>query len=80
MLHETLPRQVLGGGPDENGRAHAARPFLFVSDLHLSPAIPRTYAAFEHFVRVTASPANSVFILGDLFEYWVGDDMLDDDP
>jgi UDP-2,3-diacylglucosamine hydrolase len=80
MLHETLPRHVLGGVPDENGRAHAARPFLFLSDLHLSPAIPRTVAAFEHFVRFTAAQANSVFILGDLFEYWIGDATLDEDP
>ncbi|NHH79136.1 UDP-2,3-diacylglucosamine diphosphatase [Burkholderia gladioli] len=80
MLQETPPRSVSGGVPGEQGLAHAARPFLFISDLHLSEAIPRTVAAFEHFVRVTADSVDSVFILGDLFEYWVGDDILDDDP
>ncbi len=80
MLQETPPRSVSGGVPGEHGLAHSARPFLFISDLHLSDAIPQTVAAFEHFVRVTADNADSVFILGDLFEYWVGDDILDDDP
>ncbi|WP_225721758.1 UDP-2,3-diacylglucosamine diphosphatase [Candidatus Vallotiella sp. (ex Adelges kitamiensis)] len=49
---------------------------LLISDLHLSEALPRTVAAFEHFICVTAGAVDSVFILGDLFEYWIGDDML----
>jgi UDP-2,3-diacylglucosamine hydrolase len=53
-----------------------ARALLFISDLHLSPAIPRTVAAFERFIAHTASGAAAVYILGDLFEYWIGDDML----
>jgi len=53
------------------------RPLLFISDLHLSPAIPQTVAAFAHFIEVTAATAQAVYILGDLFEYWVGDDELD---
>ncbi len=80
MLQETPPRSVFAGVPGERGLAHAARPFLFVSDLHLSDAIPHTVAAFERFVRVTADSADSVFILGDLFEYWIGDDILEHDP
>jgi UDP-2,3-diacylglucosamine hydrolase len=80
MLQETPPRSVSAGVPGEPSLAHAARPFLFVSDLHLSESIPRTVEAFEHFVRYTADSADSVFILGDLFEYWIGDDTLDDDP
>jgi len=52
------------------------RPLLFISDLHLSPAIPQTVAAFAHFIEVTAATAQAVYILGDLFEYWVGDDEL----
>ncbi|WP_133648403.1 UDP-2,3-diacylglucosamine diphosphatase [Paraburkholderia flava] len=76
MLQETPLRSVAAGVPGEGKRPHAARPFFFLSDLHLSEAIPRTVAAFEHFIRVTAEQADSVFILGDLFEYWIGDDML----
>jgi UDP-2,3-diacylglucosamine hydrolase len=59
------------------GTASDSRPLFFIADLHLSDAIPHTVAAFEHFVTVTAGEADSVFILGDLFEFWVGDDVLD---
>src|SRR5258708_13418461 len=76
MLQETPLRSVAAGVPGEGKRPHAARPFFLLSDIHLSEAIPHTVAAFEHFVRVTAEQADSVFILGDLFEYWIGDDML----
>jgi len=76
MLQEKPLRSVAAGVPGEGKRPHAARPFLFLSDIHLSEAIPRTVAAFEHFIRVNADQADSVFILGDLFEYWIGDDML----
>jgi UDP-2,3-diacylglucosamine hydrolase len=76
MLQETPLRSVAAGVPGEGKRPHAARPFFFLSDIHLSEAIPHTVAAFEHFIRFTAEQADSVFILGDLFEYWVGDDML----
>ncbi len=44
----------------------------FISDLHLQPDHPRTFEAFEAHLRCT--PADAVFILGDLFEVWVGDD------
>ena len=44
----------------------------FISDLHLAEDTPRTFGAWaEHLV---ATPADAVFILGDLFEAWVGDD------
>jgi UDP-2,3-diacylglucosamine hydrolase len=46
-----------------------------VSDLHLSAALPRTFAAFSAYLSRTT--ADAVFILGDLFEAWVGDDMAD---
>jgi UDP-2,3-diacylglucosamine hydrolase len=46
----------------------------FISDLHLSPDLPRTVRAFEQYLAHTR--ADAVFILGDLFEAWVGDDML----
>ncbi len=45
----------------------------FISDLHLHDGLPRTTAALSHYLRHT--PADAVFILGDLFEAWVGDDM-----
>ena len=45
----------------------------FISDLHLHEGLPRTFEAFEAYLAGT--PADAVFILGDLFEAWVGDDM-----
>jgi UDP-2,3-diacylglucosamine hydrolase len=45
----------------------------FISDLHLSETMPRTFDAWAAHLRST--PADAVFILGDLFELWVGDDM-----
>src|SRR6202008_4744964 len=44
----------------------------FLSDLHLAEATPRTFAALATHLRCTE--ADAVFILGDLFEVWVGDD------
>lgn len=44
----------------------------FISDLHLSADTPRTFEAWASYMRTT--PADAVFILGDLFEVWVGDD------
>ncbi|MCK2125292.1 UDP-2,3-diacylglucosamine diphosphatase [Thauera aromatica] len=56
---------------------HAALPALFVSDLHLKEDEPDTVAAFLDFLAGPARGAGSLFILGDLFEYWAGDDDLD---
>jgi UDP-2,3-diacylglucosamine hydrolase len=44
----------------------------FLSDLHLSAALPRTLEALREHLKHT--PAQAVFVLGDLFELWVGDD------
>jgi UDP-2,3-diacylglucosamine hydrolase len=49
---------------------------LFVSDLHLQPSHPRTSAAFLTFLTERAAAAHSLYLLGDLFEYWAGDDDL----
>ena len=45
----------------------------FISDLHLSPALPRTFAAWA--AHLLHTPAEAVLMLGDLFEVWVGDDQ-----
>lgn len=44
----------------------------FISDLHLADDTPRTFTAWRDYLLNTR--ANAVFILGDLFEAWVGDD------
>ena len=49
----------------------------FISDLHLHASEPATFSAWQHYMQST--PADAVFILGDLFEVWVGDDAVNED-
>jgi UDP-2,3-diacylglucosamine hydrolase len=48
----------------------------FISDLHLQVSEPATWQALDVYLQHT--PAQALFVLGDLFEVWVGDDVLDD--
>ncbi len=50
---------------------------LFISDLHLSPRSPGATALFLRFLQGRAQQAEALYILGDLFEVWVGDDIED---
>lgn len=50
---------------------------LVISDLHLSMRSPRTFAAFKRFIEQSAGRIEALYILGDLFEFWVGDDQLE---
>lgn len=52
--------------------------YLFVSDLHLEAAAPQAIDAFVGLLGGEAREAAALYILGDLFESWVGDD--DPDP
>lgn len=47
---------------------------LMISDLHLDAARPRITALFERFLHEQCRQATALYILGDLFEAWVGDD------
>jgi UDP-2,3-diacylglucosamine hydrolase len=49
---------------------------LFISDLHLAENEPETTQAFLRFARDIAPRAEALYVLGDLFEYWIGDDTL----
>jgi UDP-2,3-diacylglucosamine hydrolase len=51
---------------------------LFISDLHLSPRSPGATRLFLEFLDGRARQAEALYILGDLFETWVGDDDLED--
>lgn len=51
---------------------------LFISDLHLQPAQPAITAAFHRFMEQQAPHARQLYLLGDIFEYWAGDDDLQD--
>lgn len=48
----------------------------FISDLHLQPSEPQTVQAWRDYLQ--RSSADAIFMLGDLFEVWVGDDALDE--
>ncbi len=50
---------------------------LFASDLHLSSATPDLNAAFLHLLEGRARDARRLFLLGDIFEVWVGDEDAD---
>lgn len=51
---------------------------LFISDLHLCISRPHITQLFIRFIHEIAIEAEYVFVLGDFFEYWAGDDDLDD--
>ena len=60
----------MAGGRPYNGRM----PTLFISDLHLDAERPEITALFGRFIDEEARGADALYILGDLFEAWVGDD------
>lgn len=49
---------------------------LFISDLHLCDSRPNITQDFIGFLKETAVKAQALYILGDLFEYWAGDDAI----
>ena len=51
---------------------------LFISDLHLDASRPHITRLFVDFVRSAATQAKALYILGDLFEAWIGDDTHDE--
>ncbi len=52
-------------------------PTLFVSDLHLDPDYPGTIRKFLGLLETIAIKADALYILGDLFEIWIGDDYVE---
>ena len=49
---------------------------LLISDLHLEEQRPDITRAFLHFLQTRARQAEALYILGDFFEVWVGDDGM----
>ncbi len=47
---------------------------VFISDLHLSPQTPALWAGLQRFYREIGSQASALYILGDFFDAWIGDD------
>lgn len=51
-------------------------PTVFIADLHLDERRPRIVELFLQFLRETAGRVDALYILGDLFEAWIGDDAV----
>ena len=59
-------------------RAERTAPVAFISDLHLAPDRKRINRIFFRLLENRAQGARALFILGDLFDSWIGDDDLDE--
>ncbi|MFM7659072.1 MAG: UDP-2,3-diacylglucosamine diphosphatase, partial [Burkholderiaceae bacterium] len=64
--------------PSTTTKAQPDTVALFVSDLHLSAQTPLTTAVFIDFLVQHAQHTRQLYLLGDIFEYWAGDDDMDD--
>lgn len=64
---------------NEPVRVPPAVTILFISDLHLDGARPAITEQFIEFLDTDASQAERLYVLGDLFEAWIGDDDPDPD-
>ena len=51
---------------------------FFISDIHLTPQKPSLCDLFESFISINAHKAEALYILGDLFDVWLGDDLISD--
>lgn len=51
---------------------------VFISDLHLHPEMPEITQRFEAFVAWAKQNTGSIYILGDFFHVWAGDDLMDE--
>ena len=65
--------------PSNHTKAQPDTVALFVSDLHLSVQTPLTTKAFFDFLARHAQHTQQLYLLGDIFEYWAGDDDIDDE-
>ncbi|MDD0814731.1 UDP-2,3-diacylglucosamine diphosphatase [Curvibacter sp. HBC28] len=70
-MPSTVPQPVVLAAPT------GWRTVDFISDLHLHPTEPQTFEAWQQFLLHT--PADALFLLGDIFEVWVGDDAATPD-
>jgi len=52
----------------------------FISDLHLDESRPQLFELFYQFIDKVQGKADALYILGDLFEFWIGDDIIDTPP
>lgn len=55
----------------------ASKKTWFISDLHLDESRPHLFKLFHDFIDSIHGQAETLYILGDLFEFWIGDDIID---
>lgn len=70
-LKQTKPNEGSVSGPIVYS---STKPVFFIADLHLSPALPNISQCFLRFLTAASNEAAALYILGDLFESWAGDD------
>ncbi len=51
---------------------------IIISDLHLTPKKPKTIMAFVRFMKTAAPRYPELVVLGDLFDFWIGDDACEE--
>lgn len=61
--------------PTDSFKLRNLHMIAFISDLHLSSAHPEITERFHRFISSYGIKAAAVYILGDLFDYWIGDDI-----
>jgi len=62
--------------PGEPSSLHPCDRSVFLADLHLSPARPQGGEAFVRFVNEQHGRIGTLYIMGDLFDYWIGPEHL----
>lgn len=63
--------------PSTDDKAQPIHAALFISDVHLRQSGPQTAQAFFAFLQQHAKRSQQLYLLGDLFEYWAGDDDIE---
>jgi UDP-2,3-diacylglucosamine hydrolase len=66
---------MIDSAVEENATKYEA---VFISDLHLHPMMPAIEERFNDFITWAQTHCQSVYILGDFFHVWIGDDGFDD--
>lgn len=82
LWHLHLPivvEKVKGSCPANNPSMTVSRLILFISDLHLDPSRPAITELFLRFLQEQQGKAEALYILGDLYEAWIGDDAVPED-
>jgi len=63
-------------GADSSTETKQSAHEIFISDLHLCVSRPEITTSFIQFLNTTVTKARALYVLGDLFEYWAGDDDM----